>query len=190
MIAMARDSDYPSLLGKLEGRRTLIWACNTCARFCGVGGIANAEDLAGRLSSDGITVTGIVSSSACCFMKKAIAMNDESDGTHDVVLALCCDMGSRNAKEATGKEVLNPIVTFGPGYLDSDGVPHIASVICGETIMDETLEEVAERSGCFLGPYRGSPMRAIIARYYREPIRLIYKAVIVGSFERTCHVYD
>ena len=48
MIVMARDRGYDELLESLKGRRVLVWTCNTCARFCGVGGREAAEDLRRR----------------------------------------------------------------------------------------------------------------------------------------------
>jgi len=154
MIIMARDRGYDELLPDLEGHRVLVWTCNTCARFCnGLGGREAAEALAERLSKDGIDVVGTVSSSACCFMSKAAQMA-ESKKDSDLVLALCCDIGARNASVATGIGVLNPVVTFGAGYLDSDGTPRAASVICGRTVRDESLSELAEESGSHAGPFR------------------------------------
>ncbi len=152
MIVMARDRGYRELLGDLSGRRVLLWTCNTCARFCGVGGRERAFELASRLEADGVTVVGVASSSACCFMRKAREMADGADG-FDTVLALCCDMGARNAGAATGVDVVNPVVTFGPGYLDDGGAPRVASVVCGRTVVDEPLEETASRAGCQTGPF-------------------------------------
>ncbi len=152
MILMARDRGTAELTDRLRGRTVLLWTCETCARLCGLGGRSRAEDLASRLSADGVDVAGIVSSSACCRMRKAEALAGEAP-SHDLVLALCCDMGARNASAATGSEVLNPVVTFGPGYLDSDGTPRLASVVCGNVVMDVPLEEAADGSGCLTGPY-------------------------------------
>ena len=152
MLVMARDRDYGDLVAELRGRSVLVWTCDTCARFCGIGGWDRAEDIASRLSSDGIAVAGVVRSSACCFMRKAREMAASAEG-YDTVLALCCDMGARNAAEATGLPVVNPVITFGPGYLDDGGEPRVASVVCGSTVADEPLDEVAERSGCCTGPF-------------------------------------
>ncbi len=153
MMIMAREGEYADLLGMLEGQRTLVWTCDTCARFCNdVGGRESAERLAERLTSDGVDVAGVTSSSACCMMSKAIHMADRDRG-YDVVLALCCDMGARNAAEATGKPVVNPIVTFGSGYLGRDSEPRLASVVCGRTVVDESAEDAARRNGCVMAPF-------------------------------------
>ena len=152
MQVMARDRDYGNLVGDLRGRSVLVWTCDTCARFCGIGGRDRAADLASRLSSDGIAVAGVVRSSACCFMRKAREMAASAEG-YDIVLALCCDMGARNASEATGREVLNPVVTFGTGYIDRDGRNRLATIVCGRTVYDEDAEEVAERNGLWMSPF-------------------------------------
>lgn len=153
MIVMARDRGYDGLLESLRGRRVLIWTCNTCARFCGVGGRDAAEDLCRRLSNDGIDLAGSVSSSACCFTRNADRMCAEAGEGYDTVLALCCDIGAMNAREATGAEVINPIVTFGAGYLARDGTPHLASIVCGRVVTDVPLSQAASDSGCFEGPF-------------------------------------
>lgn len=153
MIVMARDRSYEDLLGALRGKRVLIWTCNTCARFCGVGGREAASDLAFRLSADGIEMAGIESSAACCFMKNAVSSMESAKKGFDTVLAICCDIGARNAGEASGTNVVNPIVTYGAGYLDADGVPHAVSIVCGRTVRDDPLPSLAEESGCYVGPF-------------------------------------
>lgn len=153
MIVMARDRTYEGLLEDLRGRKVLILTCNTCARFCGVGGREAAADLASRMFADGIDVEGVESSAACCFMKNAVSSMASAGERFDTVLAICCDVGARNAAEASGKPVVNPIITFGAGYLDRDGVPHAVSIVCGRTVRDDPLPKLAEESGCLTGPF-------------------------------------
>lgn len=153
MIVMARDRDYGDLLGDLGGRRVLVWTCNTCARFCdGLGGREAADALASRLAEDGVDVAGVVSSGACCFMRNARRMAEGQSG-YDTVLALCCDNGAADAREATGADVLNPVVTLGPGYLDDGGRPRVARVLDGRRVSDEGIDEAAGRAGCLTGPF-------------------------------------
>lgn len=153
MIIMARDRGYVELLEVLRGRRVLVWTCNTCARFCGVGGRESAEGLSRRLSGDGVCIVGAVSSSACCLVRSAEKMKVEAGEGYDTVLALCCDIGAVNAGEATGVDVVNPVVTFGAGYLAKDGIPHLSVVVCGRVVRDVSLSEAAAESGCFVGPF-------------------------------------
>lgn len=153
MTVMARDRGYDELLGDVRGRRVLVWTCNTCARLCNIGGREAGDRLASKLSEDGVEVAGCVCSSAACFMTKADRMASEAEGEYDLVVSLTCDMGARNAVEATGKEVLNPVVTFGTGYLDRQGRNRLATVVCGKVVYDEDAEAVAERNGCSMTPF-------------------------------------
>ena len=103
----------------------LVWTCNTCARFCGVGGKDRAEQVSYELRERGYDVVGTASTSAACFMSKARKLSEESP-ERDVVLALCCDIGADCARKATGARVVNPVRTLGVGYLDDDGVPRLS----------------------------------------------------------------
>lgn len=125
MMVMRRNADYEDLLPELRGKKVAIWTCNTCARLCnGLGGQKSAEALAEKLIADGIEVTGVLSTSASCFMSKVDSKYDEEIiGNCDVVLSLTCDVGSFCAEEMFGKPVFNPIDTLGPGYLDVNGMP-------------------------------------------------------------------
>ena len=153
MTVMARDRGYDELLEDVRGRRVLVWTCNTCARLCNIGGREAGDRLVSKLSEDGVEVAGCVCSSAACFMTKADRMASEVEGEYDLVVSLTCDMGARNAVEATGREVLNPVVTFGTGYLDRQGRNRLATVICGKVVYDEDAEAVAERNGCSMTPF-------------------------------------
>lgn len=153
MTVMARDREYPQLLEEVRGRRVLVWTCNTCARMCNIGGKEAGDRLAEKLSEDGVEVVGSVCSSAPCYMTKADRMAASVEGDYDLVVAVNCDMGARNAAEATGREVLNPVVTFGTGYLDRDGRNRLATIVCGKTVYDEDAEEVAKRNGCWMSPF-------------------------------------
>lgn len=125
MMIMRRSVDYTELLGQLRGKKVAIWTCDTCARLCnGIGGKASATALMERLVSDGIEVTGVLSTSASCIMSKVSSKYDPEviDGC-DVILALTCDVGSMCAEIAFDKDSLNPIETLGPGCLDDNMMP-------------------------------------------------------------------
>lgn len=153
MTVMARDRDYSDLLEDVRGRKVLVWTCNTCARLCNIGGQDAGDRLVSKFREDGVDVVGCVSSSAACFMTKADRMAGSVSDDYDLVVALNCDMGARNASEATGREVLNPVVTFGTGYLDRNGRNRLATIVCGKTVYDEDAEEVAEKNGCYMTPF-------------------------------------
>ena len=152
-MVMTRDRGYDDLLSELRGRRVLVWTCGTCARLCdGLGGRESAERLSERLSRDGVDVVGTVSVGASCVVQK-VSDNLPSDGGFDVVLALTCDIGAGCVGDCCRAEVVNPVLTFGSGYLAADGTPRLRSVVCGRTVSDESLPEVSSRHGVPTGPY-------------------------------------
>ena len=125
MLIMSRSMDYPELLGMLKGKRVAIWTCNTCARLCNnIGGTDSCERLAEKLSKDGVKVTKVVSTSAACLEDKVIGKKDEilSDDP-DIILSMTCSAGADNASRVFGKDIVNPITTFGYGILKEDGTP-------------------------------------------------------------------
>lgn len=153
MMIMAREGTYEDLAERLSGRRVIVWTCNTCARLCnGIGGREAAGRLAEGLSEKGVDVVGVMSTSVSCMMSKVLPLADGAPEA-DVVLALTCDMGARCAGEAFGCEVLNPLITFGPGYLDAEGRPRLCTVVCGRTVVDEDASEAAGRVGAEAMPY-------------------------------------
>ena len=152
MMVMARDTDYQGLLSQVVGKRVFIWTCNTCARLCnGIGGQEAADRLADALRADGVDVVGTAHTGASCILSKVEKGMPELDC--DVVVSLTCDNGAANAGEVSGLPVINPILTFGPGYKDSEGGVHLRTIVCGRVVMDETLEEAAERMECAAEPY-------------------------------------
>lgn len=128
MMVVRRSMDYPELRDKLRGKRVAIFTCNTCARLCNeVGGKDSAERLAARLRKDGVDALKVVSVSAACLMGKVRAVSDDTVVSMcDVIVTLVCDVGSACAGTCFGKDILNPVETVGPGYLDDNGVPTLA----------------------------------------------------------------
>ena len=144
MLIVSRSVDYSGLLDMLRGKKVAIWTCNTCARLCNnIGGTESSERLAEKLRSDGIAVTGVVSTSAACLEKKVIDKKAEMlAGDPDIVLSMTCCAGDSNAKKVFGIETINPIVTHGFGILAEDGTP---------VLMDGTpVDSLSDRSSPFI----------------------------------------
>lgn len=125
MLIMSRSMDYPELLGMLKGKRVAIWTCNTCARLCNnIGGTESCERLAERLSDDGVKVTKVVSTSAACLEDKVIGKKEEMlSGDPEIILSMTCSAGADNASRIFGRDIVNPVITFGYGILREDGTP-------------------------------------------------------------------
>jgi len=121
MMIMARDRSYAELRSAIEGKRAAIWTCGTCARSCWeFGGIESADRLAAALRKDGIDVTDVRSVSAGCIVPKLIGNAGFGNGS-DVIVSLTCSIGAECAERVFGKPVINPAVTYGSGFLDSEG---------------------------------------------------------------------
>ena len=144
---MSRSMDYPELLGMLKGKRVGIWTCNTCARLCNnIGGTESCERLAEKLSKDGVKVTKVVSTSAACLEDKVIGKKDEVlSGDPEIILSMTCSAGADNASRIFGKDVVNPVTTFGYGILREDGTPVLMKD--GDMI---PVGELSQRSSPFI----------------------------------------
>ena len=147
MLVMSRSMDYPELLGMLRGKRVAIWTCNTCARLCNnIGGTESCERLAEKLAEDGVTVTKVVSTSAACLEDKVLGKRDEVlFDDPEAVLSMTCSAGADNASRIFGKDIVNPINTFGYGILREDGTP----VLMKDGRMTP-VGELSERSSPFI----------------------------------------
>ncbi|MDR2846169.1 MAG: hypothetical protein LBV63_02690 [Candidatus Methanoplasma sp.] len=154
MLMMARDRDYPALRDLLKGRKVALWTCNTCARLCnGIGGTESASKLADALRSDGIDVVGVMYTSASCLQDKVRAKADATVlDKADTVVSLTCDIGSVCAGHVFEKEMINPVVTFGPGLILEDGSLLVCNVMDGKAECT-CLDEVSSEAGLSADPY-------------------------------------
>jgi len=150
MIMIARDRTYSELREQLEGRKVVIWTCNTCARLCnGLGGDEAASNLRSELERDGIEVCGILSTSAACLKSKVRRAEDRSvldEG--DILLSLTCDMGSICAEEVFSMKAINPLITVGYGYIEED--KSLTVIVEGE---QRDLYKEAESRGFYMEPF-------------------------------------
>ena len=147
MLIMSRSMDYPELLGMLKGKRVAIWTCNTCARLCNnIGGTESCERLAEKISKDGVKVTKVASTSAACLEDKVIGKKDEVlSGDPEIILSMTCSAGADNASRIFGKDIINPVITFGYGILRKDGTPVLMKD--GDMI---PVGELSQRSSSFI----------------------------------------
>ena len=147
MMIVARGMGYPEIVEHLRGKRVALWTCNTCARLCGgTGGSDALGRLGDRLREDGVDVVTVGSTSASCIMSK---VSGRLSGDFDVVLSLTCDIGSRCVRDSYGVDVIEPLRTIGPGFLDVDGRPMAADCDGGYIPSDEAASSL----GLTVGPY-------------------------------------
>jgi hypothetical protein len=150
MIMVARDRTYSELKVQLEGKKVVIWTCNTCARLCnGIGGDEAALNLRTALEHDGIEVFGILSTSAACLKSKVRKAEDRSVlNKGDILLSLTCDMGSLCAEEIFQMKAINPLISIGYGYVEEDR--SLTVIAEGE---QRDLRKEAESRGFYLDPF-------------------------------------
>lgn len=147
MMIVARGMDYPEIVEHLRGKRVALWTCNTCARLCGgTGGSDALGRLGDRLREDGVDVVTVGSTSASCIMSK---VSGRLSGDFDVILSLTCDIGSRCVREGYGTDVINPLVTLGPGFLDAEDRP----MVDDDAGTYRPYVEAASSRGLSVGPY-------------------------------------
>ena len=147
MMIVARGMGYADIVDRLKGKKVALWTCNTCARMCrGIGGSDAAGRMAGKLREDGIDVVSVGSTSASCIMSK---VSGRLSGDFDVILSLTCDIGSRCVREGYGTDVINPLVTLGPGFLDAEDRP----MVDDDAGTYRPYVEAASSRGLSVGPY-------------------------------------
>ncbi len=151
---VARDRPYSELKKDLEGKKVLIFTCKTCARLCNeIGGTESAERLAAALKKDGIDVIGVLHTSAACLEKKVRQAGDEELLKEaDIVLSMTCNIGALCANRVFDKEVLNPLVTVGAGFVGEDRTIFVCNDDDGELTVKE-LSEIASEKGLWSDPY-------------------------------------
>ena len=150
-MMIARNTDYNDVLNAVKGKRTAVWTCNTCARMCnGIGGQQAADRLADRLRADGVNVSSSFSTSAACLMSKVCPKAEEISKDADIVISLTCDIGVICAARAFKRDILAPLVTLGPGFVDIDGTLIVTS--CHDIRTPASLDDAADKKGMTAAP--------------------------------------
>lgn len=155
MLMMARDRDYRALLTSVCNRHVLVWTCNTCVRLCGgLGGREAAERLAAQLRVDGVNVVGVSAVSASCLAGKVRdSLVPEQAAACDLILALTCNVGALTVGLVAGRPTLNPLITFGTGYLLEDGTPVLCVPTADGKFTEQSVSEFAASRDLSLGPF-------------------------------------
>ncbi len=147
-MMFSRQIPYPAITAQLTREETItIVSCNTCARECGVGGVAKADELAERLLCDGYHVTDeIVLPDACSepMYRKARIKFDT-----DAIIVLACSAGISCVKRLyPTKKVL--VVTEDVGLFVTDTELHVIKVALPFAGFDEGTEHAM---------YTGAPLQ-------------------------------
>ncbi|MFU0799355.1 MAG: 2Fe-2S iron-sulfur cluster-binding protein [Xylanivirga thermophila] len=130
MIISLRDLSYEELKGKLsKDDKVLLWSCNTCIKFCGVGGYDNMVLLEDMLTADGYEVVGKELVSIACMYSLAEQHRDDPNKKElfdeaTAIIVLACEDGYEVAEAAfSDKKVIKIVKTVGVGNFTMDRGP-------------------------------------------------------------------
>ncbi|NLP45593.1 MAG: 4Fe-4S binding protein [Epulopiscium sp.] len=130
MIISLRDISYEELKNKLsKDDKILLWSCNTCIKFCGVGGYDKMVLLEKMLTADGYTVIGKeLVSIACLYSLTEQHQQDpnkkELFDEATAVISLTCEDGYETAEAVfKDKKVIRVVKTLGVGNFSMDRGP-------------------------------------------------------------------
>lgn len=147
MLIIARSMDYSELSTLLQKKKVLVWTCNTCAKLCNrLGGLESCEKLAKRLFQDGVEIVGTVAVSASCLESHVIGKRSIIEcNRSDVILSITCSIGSKIVEKVFNQKTINPITTYGWGYLANDGEPVLVT-----PEKNTPISQITERSSPFV----------------------------------------
>lgn len=122
MMISLRTMSYEELKNALsKDDKIILWSCNTCIKFCGLGGFDRMKQLEGMLNSDGYNVIGKELISIACMYnlaeqhradEKKKAMFDEATA----IITLACEDGNEVVKKVfEDKKVIGFTKTIGVG---------------------------------------------------------------------------
>ncbi|NLX47903.1 MAG: hypothetical protein GXY70_07035 [Euryarchaeota archaeon] len=164
MIISLRRFSYDDLVGQLsKDDKIIIFTCNVCIKFCDIGGRTRAHQLAEKLRSDGYNVIREENIGAACILdlvekRKTDAATAKAFEEATVILPLTCEDGFDNISYAfPNAKVISVTKTVGIGVFSTDKgmtltVPFETTGL-GINIDGYPLSEVAEKLGCYAGPY-------------------------------------
>ena len=121
-----RSLSYEELKQNLDkDDKIIIWSCNLCIKYCGLGGIEKANILEDMLKEDGYSEIGkeIISESCLLNLVRKHKMNKEDIFRKaTAIIVLACESGYECVKAVfNDKKVIKTVRTVGVGGLSSFG---------------------------------------------------------------------
>jgi len=158
MIISLRSMSYEELKQVLtKDDKILVWSCDLCIKYCGLGGLEKARILEDMLKEDGYNVIGteIVSESCLINLVKKHKVNKEEvfrEATAIIVLA--CESGYECVKTVfNDKKVIRTMKTVGVGNFTLQGKVVLITPFewtgIEPNIDGYTLSSVAEKTGLY-----------------------------------------
>lgn len=130
MIISLRDISYEELKNKLDkDDKIVLWSCNTCIKFCGIGGYDNMVLLEKMLRADGYNIIGKELISIACMYSLAEQHKKSIDKKNmfqeaTAIICLTCEDGYETAESVfDDKKVIKVVKTIGVGNFTMDRGP-------------------------------------------------------------------
>ena len=164
MIISIRRYTYEELKGMLsKDEKIILFTCNTCIKFCDVGGRVRTHQLAEKLTEDGYNVIREENVGAACLLdliekRKTDEATRKTFEEADTIIVLTCEDGWDNvAYTFPDKKVLKVTKTLGLGLWRADKGPVLTCPL-GFTGLERdyngyVIAEYAEKLGGHAGPY-------------------------------------
>lgn len=156
MIISLRDLDYKQLKSKMKKEdKIVLWSCNTCIKFCGIGGYDNMVLLEKMLTADGYNVIGKELISIACMYSLAQQHKEDKNKKElfdkaTTIICLTCEDGYETAASVfSDKNVIKVVKTLGVGNFTMDRGPILTapfeSTGLKQNDLGYTFPEIAEK---------------------------------------------
>jgi hypothetical protein len=164
LIVSLRNQTYDELKEKLNpDDKIVVWACNFCVKFCGLGGRENMNALADKLETDGYNVVRRELIGMSC-LQDLVRKRKTDDATSKmfeeatVIIPLTCEDGNANVKHVfKDKRIIDATKTLGLGVFSMEKGMTLnypfESTGLEPSVDGIPLEEVAKKVGCHTGAY-------------------------------------
>ncbi|MFQ6123672.1 MAG: hypothetical protein ACE5R6_03575 [Candidatus Heimdallarchaeota archaeon] len=164
MIVSLRTLTYNELKGQLsKDDKIVIWTCNLCIRFCGVGGETVANDLAAKLKDDGFNVLHVETIGYGCHLglvrnrtREVITKGIFEQANAFIVLS-CTDGFEKVERVFRKKKVIQASATVGIGAYSSETgmrlVNPFADTGLKASVKGISLKEAAKKLKMYSTPF-------------------------------------
>ena len=158
MIISLRSMSYEELKQVLtKDDKIVVWSCDLCIKYCGLGGLEKARILEDMLKEDGYNVVGkeVVSESCLINLVKKHKVNrEELFREANTIIVLACESGYECVKTVfNDKKVIKTMKTVGVGNLTSHGKAVLITPFewtgIDPNINGYTLNSVAEKTDLY-----------------------------------------
>lgn len=160
MIISLRNISYEQLKNQLDKQdKILLWSCNTCIKYCGVGGFDNMVLLENMLTADGYDVVGKELISVACMYSLTEQHRNDPDKKElfdkvTTIICLTCEDGYDCVDSVFGnKKVIKIVKSLGVGNFTMDRGPVLTapfeSTGLEQNDVGYPFPEVAEKLGLY-----------------------------------------